>query len=41
LREGKLRSEEHVVDGAVGDFGETLLQLFRGQNTGKLVLKIA
>jgi NADPH-dependent curcumin reductase CurA len=41
LREGKLRSEEHVVDGAVGDFGETLLQLFRGENTGKLVLKIA
>jgi NADPH-dependent curcumin reductase CurA len=40
LREGKLRSEEHVVTGPVGDFGATLLQLFRGENIGKLVLRI-
>jgi NADPH-dependent curcumin reductase len=41
LAEGRLRSEEDVVDGAVGDFGEVLLRLFRGENTGKLVLRIA
>jgi NADPH-dependent curcumin reductase CurA len=41
LDEGRLRSSEDVVDGAVGDFGDTLLRLFRGANTGKLILRIA
>ncbi len=38
LAEGKLVSREHVVTGGVEDFPETLLMLFRGENTGKLVL---
>ncbi len=41
LGEGKLRSREDVVDGSVADFGDVLLRLFRGENTGKLVLRIA
>lgn len=40
LREGKLRSREDVVRGGVADFPETLLRLFRGDNTGKLILQI-
>lgn len=40
LQEGKLTSRDHVVRGSVTDFPETLLQLFRGENTGKLVLQI-
>ena len=40
LREGKIVSREHVVHGGVADFPETLLMLFDGVNTGKLVLKI-
>ena len=40
LRDGKLVSREHVVHGSVGDFPETLLQLFDGVNTGKLVLAL-
>ncbi len=38
LAEGKLVSREHVVTGSVADFPETLLMLFNGENTGKLVL---
>ena len=34
-------SGETVVDGSVADFGATFLRLFRGENTGKLVLRIA
>lgn len=41
LREGRLQSREDVVRGSVADFPETLLRLFRGDNTGKLVLQIA
>jgi hypothetical protein len=41
LGEGRLRSREHVVRGGVADFPEVLLRLFRGENTGKLVLQIA
>ena len=37
---GKLKSREHVVDG-LETFPETLLMLFKGENTGKLVLKVA
>jgi NADPH-dependent curcumin reductase CurA len=40
LRTGELRSHEQVVHGDVGDFPEVLLALFRGQNTGKLVLAL-
>ncbi|GGQ48079.1 NADP-dependent oxidoreductase [Couchioplanes azureus] len=41
LAAGKLRSLEDVVEGGVKAFPETLLRLFRGENTGKLVLKVA
>jgi NADPH-dependent curcumin reductase len=40
LREGRLQSREDVVQGAVADFPDTLLRLFRGENTGKLVLEL-
>jgi NADPH-dependent curcumin reductase len=38
---GRLRSVEDVVSGGVAAFPETLLRLFRGENLGKLVLKVA
>jgi NADPH-dependent curcumin reductase CurA len=38
--EGKLKAREHVVDG-LETFPETLLMLFRGENFGKLVIKLA
>ncbi|GAB1692528.1 NADP-dependent oxidoreductase [Krasilnikovia sp. M28-CT-15] len=41
LADGTLRSREDVVDGGVKAFPEALLRLFNGQNTGKLVLKVA
>jgi len=40
LRSGELRSREHVVAGDVNDFPDVLLELFRGENTGKLVLAL-
>lgn len=40
LAEGRLHSREDVVDGTVGDFPEVFLKLFRGENTGKLVLRL-
>jgi NADPH-dependent curcumin reductase CurA len=40
LREGSLRSREHVVEG-FENFPSALLMLFEGKNFGKLVLKIA
>jgi NADPH-dependent curcumin reductase CurA len=40
LRDGKIVSREHIVHGGVGDFPETLLMLFDGVNTGKLVLAL-
>jgi len=40
LRDGKIISREHVVHGSVADFPETLLMLFDGVNTGKLVLAL-
>ncbi|MEU1004243.1 NADP-dependent oxidoreductase [Streptomyces tibetensis] len=39
--EGRLKSLEDVVSGSVAAFPETLMRLFRGDNRGKLVLKIA
>ena len=41
IRSGALVARETIVEGGVEDFGETLLRLFEGRNTGKLVLKIA
>jgi NADPH-dependent curcumin reductase CurA len=40
LRSGELRSREHVVTGDIEQFPDALLKLFRGENTGKLVLAI-
>jgi NADPH-dependent curcumin reductase len=37
---GELRSHEQIERGEVGDFPETLLKLFTGQNTGKLILAL-
>ncbi|MBT2388529.1 NADP-dependent oxidoreductase [Streptomyces sp. ISL-1] len=41
LADGRLKSMEDVVSGGVAAFPETLMRLFRGENLGKLVLKIA
>ena len=38
---GELRSHEDIERGGVGDFPETLLRLFSGQNTGKLILALS
>jgi NADPH-dependent curcumin reductase CurA len=40
LAEGKLVSREDVAEG-IENFPDTLLRLFRGANTGKLVLKLS
>ena len=40
LAAGKLTAREDVAEG-LENFPETLLRLFRGENTGKLVLKLA
>jgi NADPH-dependent curcumin reductase CurA len=40
LRAGELRSREDVVHGDVDTFPDALLRLFRGENTGKLVLAL-
>lgn len=40
LQTGELRSHEQIIHGDIGDFPEVLLALFRGQNTGKLVLAL-
>ena len=39
-REGKLKAREDIVDG-LDQFPDALLRLFRGENFGKLILKIA
>jgi NADPH-dependent curcumin reductase CurA len=41
LAEGKLSSHEDIATGGIERFPETLLRLFEGKNTGKLVLKVA
>ncbi|NJQ01216.1 NADP-dependent oxidoreductase [Streptomyces sp. PLAI1-29] len=41
IGDGRITVREHVVKGGVDDFPETLGMLFRGENTGKLVLEIA
>ncbi|MQS16918.1 NADP-dependent oxidoreductase [Streptomyces kaniharaensis] len=40
IADGRIRVKEHVVEGTVGDFPATLQMLFRGENTGKLVLRL-
>ena len=40
LKAGELKSHEDIVHGDVGDFPEVLLRLFRGENTGKLILAL-
>jgi NADPH-dependent curcumin reductase CurA len=37
---GRLRSREDIVDG-LETFPETLLKLFKGENFGKLIIKVA
>jgi NADPH-dependent curcumin reductase CurA len=41
VAEGKVIAREEVVDGGIEAFGDTLLKLFAGENTGKLVLRVA
>jgi NADPH-dependent curcumin reductase len=38
---GKLITKEDIVEGGVDAFPEALLRLFKGENLGKLVLKVA
>jgi NADPH-dependent curcumin reductase CurA len=40
MREGRLVSREEVLEGGVAAFPATLLKLFAGENTGKLVLRV-
>jgi NADPH-dependent curcumin reductase CurA len=40
LKEGSVKSREHIVEG-FDTFPSTLLMLFKGENLGKLVLKVA
>src|ERR1700759_1185538 len=40
LNSGELQSHEQIEHGDIGDFPETLLKLFRGENTGKLILAL-
>nr|WP_198151276.1 NADP-dependent oxidoreductase [Kibdelosporangium sp. MJ126-NF4]CEL13973.1 Putative oxidoreductase YncB [Kibdelosporangium sp. MJ126-NF4]CTQ88342.1 Putative oxidoreductase YncB [Kibdelosporangium sp. MJ126-NF4] len=40
LAEGRITSREHIVEGDIAAFPETLLGLFEGRNTGKLVLAV-
>jgi NADPH-dependent curcumin reductase CurA len=37
---GRLKTKEDVVEGGIDAFPDTLLRLFRGENFGKLVLKV-
>jgi NADPH-dependent curcumin reductase CurA len=41
LSNGELRSHEQIEHGDVGDFPDTLLKLFRGENAGKLILALS
>jgi len=40
LADGTIIAREHIVDGGISQFGDALLQLFSGANTGKLVLQV-
>jgi NADPH-dependent curcumin reductase CurA len=41
IAQGKLNSKVYVVEGGVRAFPDTLIKLFKGENTGKLVLKVS
>jgi NADPH-dependent curcumin reductase len=41
LGDGRLISREEVIEGGVSAFPDALLKLFAGENTGKLVLRVA
>ncbi len=40
LADGRIKSREHIVEGGITRFAETLDMLFTGANTGKLVLAL-
>ena len=40
LRDGELISREEVVHGGLDQFPDVFLRLFRGENTGKLILRL-
>ena len=40
LKEGKMKSKEHIVEGGVEDFLQTMMMLFTGDKMGKLILKL-
>jgi NADPH-dependent curcumin reductase CurA len=40
MAEGKLKSREDIVDGGLASFHDALLKLFKGENFGKLVLRV-
>ncbi|MFF1902643.1 NADP-dependent oxidoreductase [Kitasatospora sp. NPDC058218] len=40
IADGRIKVLEHVVRGTLDDFPRTLQMLFRGENTGKLVLEL-
>ncbi len=40
MASGQLKTREDIVEG-LETFPEALLKLFKGENTGKLVLKVA
>ncbi len=40
IAQGKLKAKEDIVGGGVDAFPEALLRLFKGENTGKLVLEV-
>ena len=41
IAEGRLHAREDVADGGIAAFPATLLRLFKGDNVGKLVLRVA
>jgi len=41
MADGRLKTFEDVATGGVANFHDTLLRLFRGENTGKLVLQVS
>jgi NADPH-dependent curcumin reductase len=40
MRDGRLISREHVLEGGLNAFPDALLSLFAGENVGKLVLRV-
>ena len=41
LADGSLIAREDIADGGIAAFPDTLLRLFRGENTGKLILRVS